>query len=145
MFETTLDRRALTEVYSIIKNLEESNLKKIPQNIVDAIRYNMDLKYEVDYSKLNNNELLDDTKKILSVLYIDYLASYEERDVIYKMENLKFASNDDIFLNSKSKNIKFDTLNENNKQEIIEIKEIKQESFIQKIISRIKSLFKRGK
>lgn len=145
MFETTLDRRALTEVYSIIKNLEESNLKKIPQNIVDAIRYNMDLKYEVDYSKLNNNELLDDTKKILSVLYIDYLASYEERDVIYKMENLKFVSNDDIFLNSKSKNIKFDTLNENNKQEIIEIKEIKQESFIQKIISRIKSLFKRGK
>ena len=145
MFETTLDRRALTEVYSIIKNLEESNFKKIPQNIVDAIRYNMDLKYKVDCSKINNNELLDDTKKILSVLYIDYLASYEERDVIYKMENLKFANNDDIFLNLKSKNIKSDTLNENNKQEVIEIKEIKQESFIQKIISRIKSLFKGDK
>jgi hypothetical protein len=145
MFETTLDRRALTEVYSIIKDLEESNLKKIPQNIVDAIRYNMDLKYEVDCSKLNNNELLDDTKKILSVLYIDYLAPYEERDVIYKMENLKFANNDDIFLNSKSKNIKSDTLNKNNKQEMIKIKEIKQESFIQKILNRIKSLFKGDK
>ena len=71
MFETTLDRKALTEVYSIIKLLEEDNFKKIPQNIVDAIRYNMDLKYEVDYSKLMDNELLEDTKKILSVLYID--------------------------------------------------------------------------
>ena len=142
MFETTLDRKALTEVYSIIKLLEEDNFKKIPQNIVDAIRYNMDLKYEVDYSKLMDNELLEDTKKILSVLYIDYLASYEERDIIYKMENLKFSQNDDIFLNSKSKNIKYNTLNENNNQELIEIK---NESLIKKIISRLKNLFERRK
>lgn len=142
MFETTLDRKALTEVYSIIKLLEEDNFKKIPPNIVDAIRYNMDLKYEVDYSKLMDNELLEDTKKILSVLYIDYLASYEERDIIYKMENLKFAQNDDIFLNSKSKNIKYNTLNENNNQELIEIK---NESLIKKIISRLKNLFERRK
>lgn len=142
MFETTLDRKALTEVYSIIKLLEEDNFKKIPQNIVDAIRYNMDLKYEVDYSKLMDNELLEDTKKILSVLYIDYLASYEERDIIYRMENLKFAQNDDIFLNSKRKNIKYNTLNENNNQELIEIK---NESLIKKIISRLKNLFERRK
>lgn len=142
MFETTLDRKALTEVYSIIKLLEEDNFKKIPPNIVDAIRYNMDLKYEVDYSKLMDNELLEDTKKILSVLYIDYLASYEERDIIYKMENLKFSQNDDIFLNSKSKNIKYNTLNENNNQELIEIK---NESLIKKIISRLKNLFERRK
>lgn len=142
MFETTLDRKALTEVYSIIKLLEEDNLKKIPPNIVDAIRYNMDLKYEVDYSKLMGNELLEDTKKILSVLYIDYLASYEERNIIYRMENLKFAQNDDIFLNSKSKNIKYNTLNENNNQELIEIK---NESLIKKIISRLKNLFERRK
>lgn len=142
MFETTLDRKALTEVYSIIKLLEEDNFKKIPPNIVDAIRYNMDLKYEVDYSKLMDNELLEDTKKILSVLYIDYLASYEERNIIYRMENLKFAQNDDIFLNSKSKNIKYNTLNENNNQELIEIK---NESLIKKIISRLKNLFERRK
>ena len=145
MFETTLDRRALTEVYNIIKNLKERNFKKIPKNIVDAIRYNMDLKYEVDYSKLSNNELLDDTKKILSVLYTDYIASYEERNVIYKMENLKFVNNDDIFFDDKRKNIKNDTLNENDKQAILEIKEIREESFIRKIINKIKSLFKRGK
>lgn len=144
MFETTLDRRALAEVYTILRALEESTLKKIPSNIVDAIRYNMDFKYEVDYSKLLNNELLDDTKKILSVLYIDYLASYEERDVIYKMENLKYANNDNIFFDSKNKNIsKSNTLNENDKQEIIEVQEVKKESFIQKIINRIKSIFER--
>ena len=40
MFETTLDRRALAEVYTILRALEESTLKKIPSNIVDAIRYN---------------------------------------------------------------------------------------------------------
>lgn len=144
MFETTLDRRALAEVYTILRALEERTLKKIPSNIVDAIRYNMDFKYEVDYSKLLNNELLDDTKKILSVLYIDYLASYEERDVIYKMENLKYANNDNIFFDSKNKNIsKSNTLNENDKQEIIEVHEVKKESFIHKIISRIKSIFER--
>lgn len=146
MFETTLDRRALAEVYTILRALEESILKKIPSNIVDAIRYNMDFKYEVDYSKLLNNELLDDTKKILSVLYIDYLASYEERDVIYKMENLKYANNDNIFFDSKNKNVsKSNTLNENDKKELIEVQEVKKESFIQKIISRIKRIFERGK
>ena len=146
MFETTLDRRALAEVYTIIRALEESTLKKIPSNIVDAIRYNMDFKYEVDYSKLLNNELLDDTKKILSVLYIDYLASYEERDVIYKMENLKYANNDNIFFDSKNKNVsKSNTLNENDKKELIEVQEVKKESFIQKNISRIKRIFERGK
>lgn len=146
MFETTLDRRALAEVYTIIRALEESTLKKIPSNIVDAIRYNMDFKYEVDYSNLLNNELLDDTKKILSVLYIDYLASYEERDVIYKMENLKYANNDNIFFDSKNKNVsKSNTLNENDKKELIEVQEVKKESFIQKNISRIKRIFERGK
>ena len=144
MFETTLDRRALAEVYTILRALEESTLKKIPSNIVDAIRYNMDFKYEVDYSKLLNNELLDDTKKILSVLYIDYLASYEERDVIYKMENLKYANNDNIFFDSKNIS-KSNTLNENDKKELIEVQEVKKESFIQKIISRIKRIFERGK
>ena len=119
MFETTLDRRALAEVYTILRALEESTLKKIPSNIVDAIRYNMDFKYEVDYSKLLNNELLDDTKKILSVLYIDYLASYEERDVIYKMENLKYANNDNIFFDSKNKNVsKSNILNEELKDHV---------------------------
>ena len=70
------------------------------------------------------------------------MASYEERDIIYKMENLKFSQNDDIFLNSKSKNIKYNTLNENNNQELIEIK---NESLIKKIISRLKNLFERRK
>ena len=145
MFETTLDRRALTEVYSIIKHLDERKYKKIPKKLVEAIRYNMDLKYEVDYAKLMENQLLEDTRKILSVLYIDYIASYEEREVIQKMENLKFVSNNDIFMNTKSKNIQYEQLNRDYKQELIEIKEIKKENFIKKILIKLKNIFEKRK
>ena len=143
MFETAFDRRALAEVYNILKLLEKSKFDKIPQNLIDAIRYNMDFKYEFNYSNLEKNQLLDDTKKILSVIYIDYLASYEERDTIYKMENLKYINNDNIFQNFK--NNESNTLNGNNNKNLILIEEIKKETFIQKIIKKIKNWIEKRK
>ena len=62
MFETTFDRRALVEVYNILKLLEKSKFDKIPQNLIDAIRYNMDFKYE--FNEGNGTKILSSGKKL---------------------------------------------------------------------------------
>ena len=135
MFETTLDRRALTEVYNIISALEKSDFDKIPRNIIDAIRCNMDLKYDFSLVKIMNNELLEDTERILSILYTDYLATYDECDVIYKMENLKYTYNNVEYLDNKKSTI------DEVKSLIIFENDNENKNIFQKIINKIRKFF----
>ena len=81
-----IDKRAYTEVNEIINNLPLKFQKKIPEKIRDSIRKKMDTTYNFIYIKPSNTELMEDTKKILSVLYTDYFSTEEERKKIHEME-----------------------------------------------------------
>ena len=89
MVNTKFDRRALAEVYEVIIMLENKDLKKIPEKLMDAIKLNKDNEYEVDFHNIENGEMLPDTIKILSTLYTYYLASDEEKNIIFKLINKK--------------------------------------------------------
>jgi len=52
MVETSLDRSALAEVYNVLMMLEASVFKKIPNDIIQAIKNNMDADYKVEWDKL---------------------------------------------------------------------------------------------
>ena len=67
MVETSLDRRALAEVYNVLIMLEASVFKKIPNDIIQAIKNNMDADYKVEWDKLQKGIMLEDTEKILAV------------------------------------------------------------------------------
>ena len=82
-----LDKKAYTEVFYIINEMSEELRSKIPSEIIKNIENKMDRNYDFNIEDdIENAELLEDTEKILSVIYTDYLASDEEREIIQKKE-----------------------------------------------------------
>ena len=79
-----LNRKAYTEVYYIVNLMSEEMKNMIPEKVLNNIKNRMDKEYEfyIDEDDIENLELLEDTEKILSVLYTDYLSTEEERQII---------------------------------------------------------------
>ena len=118
MVETSLDRKALAEVYNVLIMLDKENFDKIPKKMIEAIKNNMDTDYEVEWSEIEKGNLLEDTEKILSVLYTDYLATPEEKNIIMQLENLKYKDCYPVFKNRVKKE------NINEEKELVEVKNL---------------------
>lgn len=132
MVNTNFDRMALAEVYNVIIMLEKEKFDKIPIKLIKAIRYNMDEDYEVEWSELEAGNMREDTEKILSVLYTDYLATPEEKDIIMQLENLEHKNAYKMFAKNEEK-----TANAQESQLTI----IKKEKWIVRVFNKIKNLF----
>ena len=89
MINTYFDKKALTEVDQVLKMLEDKDLAKIPNKIIETVNSNKDNSYELDIQKLERGEMLEDTKKILGTIYSYYLAGEDEKDVIFKLIKVK--------------------------------------------------------
>ncbi len=75
-------KQAFREVYDIIRHMEDELSEKIPKSFKEILKENMDLAYpvKIDYGKsINEQELLHETRIILSLIYRDYLCSPEKR------------------------------------------------------------------
>lgn len=151
-----MDKRAYTEAYRLIEVLPEELKKKIPDSLILGIKNNMDNSYEfeIDDENLDDMVLLDDTEKILSVIYTDYLASDEEKKVIKnkemsilkEKENEKKENYSDSYYNfPKEKNnyennyVKKSGETEENKNVI----KIPKEKWYQKFMKMLKHMLKK--
>ena len=77
---------ALSEIDDIFIHLDSNVLAKIPQKFKEFVINNKSTTYKptFDYSKkLNELELKDNTKAILSVIYMNFLCN-EEQKIEYK-------------------------------------------------------------
>ena len=132
MVETSFDRRALTEVYNVLIMLDKENFDKIQKKMIDAIKDNMDTAYEVEWSEIEKGNLLEDTEKILAVLYTDYLATPEEKNIIMQLENLRYKDCYPVFKNR----VKKENINEERK-----LVEVKKENWFMRLVGKIKCFF----
>lgn len=76
-------KNAYKEVYTILQELNEDEFNKIPPEIIEAIRANMNEEYEYeldDELELKDHKMLPETKAILFNLFRDYLASPEQKE-----------------------------------------------------------------
>ena len=83
-------RNAYTEVYIILKDLNEEESNKIPSEVIKAIDENRNKEYIFELNdelKLKEHTLLPETKAILFNLFRDYLATSEQKEKIIKMQN----------------------------------------------------------
>lgn len=85
-----MNSKAYTEVNFIINEMSNELSNKIPKEIKEMIKEKMDKTYEfyIDDEDWEEKELLEDTEKILSVLYTDYIANEEEKKVILNKEKI---------------------------------------------------------
>lgn len=152
-----IDKKAYTEVYKIIELLPNELKNKIPNDIILGIKDNIDKKYEFEINEENidNINLLEDTEKILSVLYTDYLATEEERKVIknkekmvlIKKEKRKKDSYSDSYykfpdkIENDNKNTEIYNVNKTNNNEANQIMKITKEKWYKKLLEIIKKCF----
>ena len=130
---TNIYREALTEVNEILKYLSEDLLKKIPEEIIDNIKENMSTSYELKYDNtkgLNEQNLKQETRAILSVIYRDYICNeYMKKEIIQKDRKEWFE------LEKKKEYGK----TEENK----DLQVVRQQNIIIKIINKIKIMWRK--
>ena len=144
--------QSYAEIYNIINHLDKDLYKKIPISFINFIKQNMDVNYKcnIDFSKdINSQQLLHNTRVILSLIYRDYLCSTEERKILIGKDNLELIKHqeelrekynpDNIFKNSNEE-ISENTVEQvqNSQVAMVEYKE----TLFTKIMNRIKKLFK---
>ena len=134
-----MNPKAYTEVNFIINEMDSELSNKIPKHIKEMSRKKMDKNYEfyIENNEWEEKEFLEDTEKILSVLYTDYIANDEEKKLILNKEK--------IINEKKHKDIKItknlQELFPNQKKHVSEEKSIvktENKSWISKIVEYIK-------
>jgi len=141
-------RISLAELNIILNAVvPEEGKNKIAKSFIEYMENNKvdHVDFEYDYSKeINEQKVHKDTYILLGILYLKYWATPEEKkEVLTKLDEneRKFqekVSSDNIFKNDKVEN----KIEEEIKKE--ELPTIYKESFIEKIISSIKKIFKKG-
>lgn len=141
---TVQDRQAFADLSIIIKMMPKYMQKKINTNFINLIEQNKDTNY---VSKINSNiplkyqELSETTQTLLALIYRDYLCNEEERKQLLIAENEELQKLEDE--NKKRYEINFEKRNQhpNIENATTALIEYKKESFIMKIINKIKKFF----
>ena len=146
-------KNAYKEVYTILQELNQEEYSKIPPEIIEAIRVNMNEEYEYeldDELELKDHQMLPETKAILFNLFRDYLATPEQKEKIIRMQNEEREKNEikkqkqyntDVFEKKQKENSK---QNQQEKTQLIEYKENIFKKILNKIIKFFTKCWKDG-
>lgn len=143
---TQVYREAFTEVNEILKYLSEDLLNKIPKEFIDNIKENMSTSYILKYDNtkgINEQNLKQETRAILSVIYRDYICDENiKKEIIQKdrkewfdLEKKKEHGNIDVFPQKPIKNL--------NTKENEALQVVKKQNIIIKIIEKIKIMWRK--
>lgn len=143
---TQVYREAFTEVNEILKYLSEDLLNKIPKEFIDNIKENMSTSYILKYDNtkgINEQNLKQETRAILSVIYRDYICDEDiKKEIIRKdrkewfdLETKKEHGNIEVFPQKPIKNL--------NTKENKALQVVKKQNIIIKIIEKIKIMWRK--
>ena len=146
MEETIEDYMVYVELKEILRYTDKNIVNKIPQRALDKINsVNSDgYKFTYDISKdLNEQDILQKTKELLSGLYIKYCCNETTAkrltekcklndEIAYKQYEIKWDKND------KQKKIE-DALENDSVTDLV----VQKQGIFAKILNKIKSIFKR--
>ena len=82
-----IDRKALSEVYMILEQYNEKD--KIPKKYLWVIEDNMDREYLHKIDDVFSQILMEDTKKIITYIYTNFLSTPEERENLKALEKIQ--------------------------------------------------------
>lgn len=134
--------KAYKEVYEILKCISEEERKKISPELIHTIEENMDKNYEYHLKEdieFGEQQMLEETRNILALIYIDYWADIKEKDAIMRKYNhdlQKLEDNKYTYVNIIQKHEKISN-------EKITLVEKIEEKWYQKLYKNIKESIKR--
>ena len=137
-------KNAYTEVYEIIKQLDEEEYNKIPSEVIKAIEENRNTEYEFEVDEeleLKEQELLPETKAILFNIFRDYLSTPEQKEKIIKMQAEERLKNEQ----KKAKQYNSDLFANKQKVQSVEREHIElieyKENIFKRIFNKIRQFF----
>ena len=140
-------REAFTEVNEILKYFNKDLLKKIPKEFIKNIKENMSTTYKVIYDNtksLNEQNIKQETRAILSIIYRDYICDKETKEKIIQKDRKEWLEleekkkeeykNTELFKSPiKNQNISNDKY----------LKVVEKQNIIIKIIEKIKEIWRK--
>ena len=141
-------RKAYKEVRAVLGLFSKEDLDKIPQNIINAIEKNIDKNYNFVMNEFDESLLLDETKALLVIIYRDYFATNEEKEIMNKKFELDTKkAKDELSFNEDQNSIEIKY--KRNKKELEKLEkisnlpiEVEKIKWYVKFINIIKRLFK---
>ena len=139
-------KEGITQVLDVIKHTDKNVVDKISKSFIEFLENNKESDYEVNIDYTNEdwiNQINEEAKIILALIYRDFLVSEDEReklivnekkiDKLYQEELSKKYNTEELFknINNTQENIKEGT-------SLIEIQEKK---WYQKLLAKIISIF----
>lgn len=152
--------KAYTELLEILKYFSKESLEKLPKENIEMYNVEKDKYHNFTYNEeleLDEQNISKLTIILIANLYIQYLASEEERDKIKErdkkelelLENQKreMYNSDKLFENRKKAIYKYNIEDVNEKQQNtnISLSIVKKQNIFKKIIERIMLKLKKGK
>lgn len=139
----TLYAEAMTEVLTILEYTEKEIVDKIPKKFIAFLEENSSKTYKPNFDctkPIKDLKLNPKTEAILGIIYLKYWANEEEKIAFrerarkneeeYQRQLKEKYNTDNLF-----KNVRIEIPKDNQKQELLEIKE---KTFIQELIGKIK-------
>ena len=140
-------REAFTEVNEILKYFNKDLLKKIPKEFIENIKEKMYTTYKVIYDNtksLNEQNIKQETRAILSIIYRDYICDKETKEKIIQKDRKEWLEleekkkeeykNTELFKSPiKNQNISNDKY----------LKVVEKQNIIIKIIEKIKEIWRK--
>ena len=132
--------KVFTEICEIFKYTSKNILDKIPKKLLETFEEKKDVNYKFKCdlsSKLEEQLLMPATKDLIAMIYMNYCCNEKEKEELM------------IHINENERRIENNLNNIWNNQDKIQEEEttqdlmiIEEESFFQKIINKIKDIFK---
>ena len=130
--------KAYKEVFAILKKMDEEDKKKINEDFLNTLKENMDKNYVFEYIhdlKVEEQNILNETKAILAYIYVNYLADEEQKKLIMQKYRQDIKKDEE---NKKQKYKTEDMYTKNNENnEEVSMIEHKKENFFRKLFKRI--------
>lgn len=150
--EKTRKAKAYKESFVILSYVPKEDLLKIPKTVLEKISNNMDKNYDYKIKPgkdFDDAEMLPETKALLALIFRNYWANEEQKELIERKRRLdsesleaekrKKYNPDNIFKNRTNSLNKFSNV----ENECMAMVEIKEKNILQKIFDKIKKLFRR--
>ena len=127
---------AYAEVLEVLKYLTPEQYSKLPKERIEIYEEFKDKNYEFLYNPCIEMEtqIRNEAKAELANIFIKYIASTIDKQTVFQQE-LQDNYNADLSLNQTENE-------EESEQENMQIVVVKQKNFFEKVICKIKSLFK---
>lgn len=152
--------KAYTELLEILKYFSKESLEKLPKENIEMYNLEKDKNYNFTYNEeleLDEQNISKLTIILIANLYIQYLASDEERNIIKERDKKELElleeqkrqmyNPDEIFENRKQENSKYniEDISKTKQNQNISLLIVKNQNIFAKIIEKIKLKFKIGK